>query len=119
MASRLEQLCKRYRVEIIVSLATFEMVAAHFCARVLDIVVLTGKTQATVILHLMCRRAAASESQLRLKALSFKLLIAYQHNDLEQCRELVQEMLMVIPDDVALSIVKTKILEKATITPTW
>jgi adenylate cyclase len=101
VASRLEQLNKHYKTDIIIGEATLARVGSTFLARPLDVVVLLGKTAPTKVYSLLCRRETASNAQLFLAEQSELLQDAFIDKNFEKAKDVAKNILHHFPDDFA------------------
>eukprot|EP01027_Heterolobosea_sp_BB2_P018119 GEZU01025585.1.p1 GENE.GEZU01025585.1~~GEZU01025585.1.p1 ORF type:complete len:379 (-),score=75.63 GEZU01025585.1:149-1285(-) len=63
LGARLESLCRIYGTDIIISDSTYERVKSKYICRVLDYVVVKGKTKPIYIYEIVAERAEATEAQ--------------------------------------------------------
>ncbi len=104
VASRLEQLNKRYQTGTIVGPTTYENVKDDFIMRPLDVVLLKGKGEPTKVYELLCRRRDAPPQILLLAEQSTKMLSCYVTADFSACSFWAQEILASFPLDVPAKI---------------
>jgi adenylate cyclase len=106
LAARLEGLGKYYGTDLTISKATYDQpgVREAFCGRVLDVVTVVGKNEATTILTLMARREAASACHLHLELLSHQMIDHYLGQRFHKCLEMLIAMNALLPQDVAIAL---------------
>lgn len=104
LASRLEGLCKLYRVYLLITEDVYESpgVKDEFCVQFLDRVSVAGKTDSTVVMTVLCRRNEATWNQLRLEAQSRRILDHYCNGQLGECVVVLSEMLALFPENFGL-----------------
>ncbi len=108
VASRLEQLNKRYDTEIIIGPNTYELVKEEFVARPLELVLLKGKGESTKVYELLCFRAEASPEMLLLVEQSHKMLDCYVNADFVSCSYWAGEILNSFPLDKTALVMKVE-----------
>mmetsp|Transcript_34747 Transcript_34747/g.90108 ORF Transcript_34747/g.90108 Transcript_34747/m.90108 type:complete len:937 (-) Transcript_34747:1044-3854(-) len=95
LASRLEGLCKRYRIGILMSDATYQKVKDDMLCRKVDFVTVKGKDEPTWLYELMAVRSKAREDQLH-KAEDFDQLFSKLEEGLfDECVEGCSQFLQV------------------------
>ncbi len=103
VASRLEALCKRTRLGIMIGQRTRELAGADIVARPLDKIAVKGKAKGIVVYELMALRDAATPDQLRAEALGEQALNAYLARDFAAAAVAARELLELLSGDVSAS----------------
>ncbi len=100
VASRLEQLNKRYRSSIIIGPNNCDVVMGEFVTRPLEFVLLKGKSEPTKVHELLCRRLDATEETLFLADQSTKMLNSFAAAECLECMGCAEDILKMVPSDV-------------------
>ncbi len=111
LAARLEGIGKYYHVNLTVSGATYAAAGVReaFVGRVLDVVTVVGKREPTKILTLVARRAQATAEQLEQERLSWLMIEAYVAGRLEEARECLEQLRLVLPGDYSVQLMVDKV----------
>ncbi len=99
VASRLEQLNKLFETRAIIGTSTYEAVKDEYLCRVLDVVVLKGKSAPTRVYELVCRQREATPEQLQLAAASAQMLDLFLLRDFAGAIAVAAELLQLHPGD--------------------
>jgi adenylate cyclase len=85
LASRLENLNKRYSTNILISSDVYEQVQQDYLCRVLDVVQVKGRQTPSWIFELVARKREATQKQVQLCELSHAELTCYLNRDFQGC----------------------------------
>lgn len=121
VASRLEALCKRTRLAIMIGQRTRELAGEDIVARPLDRLAVKGKEEGLVVYELMALRADATPDQLRAEALSEKAMSAYLARDFTAAADAAHALLKLLPGDVSASefLARAQTLAKTGVPDDW
>jgi len=108
-AARLEPANKDYGTSIIIGEATFRMAAAHIHARLLDRIVVMGKTQAVTIYELLGRRGEVEPARLAAAQCYERALELYWKRDWAGALDALKEALAHNPDDGPSGVLQQRI----------
>lgn len=110
IASRLEALCKFYHARIIISSTTYEQVKANFVCRLLDRVVVKGKSQALMLYELVAERTYALPEQIQMCiAVENAANLVFFNPDQEQGLAAYEALLRDHPEDVCIARVRERL----------
>jgi adenylate cyclase len=101
LASRLEALCKQYGVYLLITGQVYEApgVKERFCVQFIELVSVVGRSEPTFVLTVLCRREAASSTQLQLESLSEKMIQCLVIGELKATIQLLNRMLELQPEN--------------------
>lgn len=101
VASRLEALCKRTKVGIMIGQRTRELAGEAVVARPLDKIAVKGKEEGIVVYELMALRDVATPDQLQAEALGERALDAYLAGNFDAATDAAGALLKILPGDVS------------------
>jgi adenylate cyclase len=111
VASRLEQLNKLYNTSTLIGSETFEIVKDQFACRVLDMVLLKGKSEPTKVYELLCRMEERTDDVSFLQEKAEEMLRLYlgkQFGEAVQCGE---EILARFRGDIPTLLLRERCIE--------
>ncbi|MEG6508978.1 adenylate/guanylate cyclase domain-containing protein [Methyloligella sp. 2.7D] len=108
VASRVEQLCKRYALGIIIGQRTRELAGTAIVARPLDKIAVKGREEGILVYELLALRDEASDDQIRIAALGEEAMAAYLARDFKAAAETCETLLALLPGDVAARELKAR-----------
>ncbi len=119
VASRLEQVNKLFKTSVIIGSSTFAAVKEQFLCRVLDVVVLKGKTAPTMVYELLCRKEDATRDQVFLAEKCGDMLNLFLIQDFEGAANVGKTILERFPDDTPSFLLGQRCAEAKSSTNTW
>jgi adenylate cyclase len=117
LASRLENLNKRYQTTILVTEDVYLQVRHDYLCRALDVVAVKGRKTATWIFELLGRMKDATPEQKRISLLSSNALTHYLMRDFQSCLRTIHDIENLWPGDKALVPLKERALQLSTSPP--
>jgi len=108
LASRLENLNKLYGTKIIISEEVFASVRNHFLCRKLDLVIVKGKHNPTLIFELVASMNEATELQRSIVDLYHTAMDYYFSRNFEDCCKELDKLLAWIPEDLSVAKLRRK-----------
>ncbi len=113
VASRLEQQCKTYKLDIIIGQRTRELAGEVIVARPLDKLAVKGKEEGIIVYELIALRADATQDDLRIEALGETAIESYLAGDFIRAAEACDDLLAALPGDVSAEALRARALEHA------
>ncbi len=110
IASRLEQLNK-YKTSVLIGSETFELVKDQFVCRVLDIVLLKGKSEPTKVYELMCRASEITDEISDLQGQAQEMLKLYSDKQFEDALAVAEGLLARFPGDIPTLLLRERCIE--------
>jgi adenylate cyclase len=111
VASRMEQLNKVFETSIMIGSSTHAAVKSHYLCRVLDLVVLKGKSEPTMVYELMCRLPEATKEQIFLAEKSSEMLDLFLARDFRSALTVAADIFELFPSDVPTELLRERCLE--------
>jgi adenylate cyclase len=111
VASRLEQLNKLYNTSTLIGSETFEVVKDQFVCRVVDIVLLKGKSELTKVYELLCRMEERTEALMFLQQKADEMLGLFVEKQFTESVTVGEEILLRFPADVPTLLLRERCIE--------
>lgn len=112
LASRLEAINKVYGTTIVIGESTYNIVKDHFETRLLDFVVVKGKTKCVAIYELLAEKDEISPGKQKVAQLYSTGMMAYNAKDWAKALEIFEQVAAQDPQDKATQIAMKKCRQK-------